>query len=98
MSHTRIVKISVDHSDEIYKIKSDVSGFIVFHFGGEPGTLHYKNGKIKMMPMSYNICPKQICSKTGWIEDKRESIVCLPNRIIITIENNLNTDIDMITF
>ena len=33
------------------------------------------------------ICPEQICIKRGWVSRSGDSIICLPNRIIIKIEN-----------
>ncbi|WP_282433973.1 NusG domain II-containing protein [Desulfosporosinus lacus] len=32
------------------------------------------------------MCPKSICSDTGWIETAYQSIVCLPNQITVRIE------------
>ena len=43
-------------------------------------------------------CPKKLCVKRGWIE--RGIIVCLPNKVVITIGNESdedNTVVDAIT-
>ena len=48
-------------------------------------------------------CPDKVCIKTGWISDAGESIVCLPNKLIVSIEggeasNKVPTDIDSATY
>lgn len=38
-------------------------------------------------------CPDKICVKKGWISDPGENIVCLPHRLIISIDGkNLKYD------
>lgn len=39
-------------------------------------------------------CPDQICVKHRDIKKKSESITCLPNKVIITIENGEESDVD----
>ena len=38
--------------------------------------------------------PLHLCSKQGYISKSYESIICLPNKIVIKLENN--SDIDVI--
>ena len=33
-------------------------------------------------------CPDQICVNQGWIEDSLIPITCLPNRVVVEIEEN----------
>ncbi|NLM51264.1 MAG: NusG domain II-containing protein [Firmicutes bacterium] len=49
------------------------------------------DGKVRMLPMSKELCPQAICSHVGWIERPGDAIVCLPNRLIVTIEGNGTT-------
>ena len=42
-------------------------------------------------------CPRKVCMRTGRISQKGQTIVCLPNRIIIRIEGNGNEALDGIT-
>jgi len=44
--------------------------------------------------MNKEICPNAICSDTGWIDKGYQSIVCLPNNIVVTIEGNKDEGID----
>lgn len=48
--------------------------------------------------MSKEICPNSICSDIGWIDNTYQSIVCLPNNIIVTIEGVEEDTIDAQTF
>ncbi|MEG2322575.1 MAG: NusG domain II-containing protein [Bacilli bacterium] len=47
------------------------------------------NKKIKVISEN---SPNHLCSKQGYIEDSYQSIVCLPNHILIQIPNNSNID------
>ncbi|MBF0517474.1 MAG: NusG domain II-containing protein [Nitrospirae bacterium] len=44
-------------------------------------TVEIKNGKVRVADSD---CPGKICLRQGWID--RGSIVCLPNRVVITVE------------
>lgn len=44
------------------------------------------------------VCPDRICIKTGKISRPGESIVCLPNRVIIYIEGSSQDEIDGISY
>ena len=55
------------------------------------------NGEVKIIVKDHKIkvdsenSPYHLCSKQGYISKKGESIICLPNKIIIELPNN---DID----
>lgn len=36
--------------------------------------------------------PLHLCSKMGWIKDSFETIVCLPNKIVVSIESQSEVD------
>lgn len=44
------------------------------------------------------VCPDRICVKTGKISRPGESIVCLPNKVIIYIEGTSQDEIDGISY
>ncbi len=52
-------------------------------------TVRVFEGKIAITESS---CPDKVCVKTGEISKKGESIVCVPNGIIITIEGTRAVD------
>ncbi len=76
-----------------------------FNFG-ESGeyTAHVEveDGRIRMLAMDDELCPKHICSRTGWIEYQYEKIVCLPNQIMITFNEstrgNDRQEVDGVTY
>ena len=37
--------------------------------------------------LSRELCPRGICSHTGWISRDYQSIVCVPNRIIVAFSD-----------
>ena len=57
-----------------------------------------KNGTVKIVVKDNKIkvdsenSPKHICSKQGYISKSYESIVCLPNEIVIKIKNKEEID------
>lgn len=74
-----VKKIPIDNIEEVKAFS--------FKFGDNIGYLDVKDGAVSMREMDKKVCPKKICSDTGWISKSYESIVCLPNRIAVNIEN-----------
>jgi hypothetical protein len=82
-TNKRYVVIKVER--EIVKrieIDDRTQGTYKFDFNGNEGEIE----TVRMKKMSKAICPREICSKTGWIEKNYETIVCMPNKIIVSIE------------
>ena len=48
-----------------------------------------KEGKIAITSVD---CPDKLCVRTGYISNGDESIICLPNRIIVQIEGEASFD------
>mgnify|MGYP000846727659 FL=1 len=44
------------------------------------------------------VCPDKVCQKTGLINRVGQSIVCLPNRVVVYIEGQEESEIDGISF
>ncbi len=78
------------------ELKQD--GIYDFNFNGGSGQLEVKDDKVRMLPMNIAICPKAICSKTGWIDSNLKTIVCLPNRLSISFISDEILEIDSIAF
>ncbi len=64
--------------------------------------LEVEEGRIRMLSLDDELCPKHICSHTGWIEYQYEKIVCLPNQIMITFNEQTrgsdSQDVDGVTY
>ncbi len=76
-----------------------------FDFGPEnehTALVEVEEGRIRMLPLEDDICPRHICSHTGWIEYTYEKIVCLPNQIMVVFnESSRGTtreDLDGVTY
>lgn len=55
--------------------------------------------KNKMVDVVYANCPDKLCVHQLSISKGNETIVCLPNKIVVTVEDkNTNTETDAITF
>ncbi|MBB6216059.1 hypothetical protein HNQ80_002158 [Anaerosolibacter carboniphilus] len=85
-----IKKISIENNGKVKNYE--------FQFGNHTGYIEAKDGAVRMLEMSRAICPDAICSDTGWINKKYQSIVCLPNRIVVSFEDGQEADVDMIAF
>src|SRR5690554_1477830 len=46
--------------------------------------IEFENGKVRVKESN---CPEQICVQFGWAQHVGQTIVCLPHKLIIRIEN-----------
>lgn len=53
---------------------------------GGVATLEVKGGALRLAPTSSHYCPERICMQTGWIQQPGESIICVPNKLVVRIE------------
>ncbi len=44
------------------------------------------------------ICPDKVCQKTGVVSKVGQSIVCLPNRVVVYVEGKTESEVDDISF
>ncbi len=54
-------------------------------------TVIIKNGEAYMI---YADCKDKICVNHNKISKNNESIICLPNKVIVTVTNSKNNDVD----
>lgn len=94
--------VTLNHSDHnvavvyykneiIKKIDLSLDDIKEYQVNGENGivTLEVNRGRIRVKDEN---SPLHLCSKQGYISKSTESIVCLPNKIVIQIEQNNNID------
>lgn len=99
---TKIVEIKVyGNMVEKLSLTEDAANIYSFEFGENTGYIEVKDGAVRMLEMDKDICPEGICSNTGWVKEEYESIVCMPNGIIINIKSNeinqeRDNDIDVV--
>ncbi|HOC06110.1 MAG: NusG domain II-containing protein [Bacillota bacterium] len=51
-----------------------------------------QDGRVRVIESA---CPDKICVGTGWLRSSTGAIVCLPNRVVITIVDYQDKDIDL---
>ena len=69
-------------------IRDSYEDLVTINFGPEDkyeATIEISKGKVRMLPLDRDLCPRGICAHTGWISRHGESIVCLPNRIMVVL-------------
>ncbi len=62
-------------------LDADSGELTVRGWGGE-SRLEVRGGRARMLDSA---CPDKLCVKVGWISSPGESVVCLPNRVVIEI-------------
>ena len=55
--------------------------------------IQIKDGKVSM---TYASCPDQLCVSQNDICFDKESIICLPNKVVLTISSDKKSDVDLI--
>ena len=61
----------------------------IYSLNGGTNTLTIQNGEAYM---SYSNCPDHVCENTGKIKHVGQTIICLPNRLTITIVGEITDD------
>ena len=59
-----------------------------------PLTIEIQPGRIRIAESS---CPGQDCVHTGWASQAGQQIICLPNRLVISLTGTSRDDIDAVT-
>lgn len=72
-----------------YSLKKDQTVSI-----GDTNQLEIKDGEAKM---SWADCPDQLCVNQKAISKNGESIICLPNEIVISVIDGEESEIDAVT-
>ncbi len=70
----------------------DVNG--VFPLNGGTNVLVIENG---FAYLNYSSCPDHVCENTGKIRYVGETIVCLPNKVTVTIKGDFRDGVDLVS-
>lgn len=64
---------------------------------GEKGrvVIEIKEGRVRAVESS---CFQKICVNTGWINKPGQNIICLPNKVLVTIEGKESPKIDAVSY
>lgn len=77
---TAVLQINKNQKYNIYNENNEIENTILI-----------ENGQVSMI---YADCPDKICEKHKAIKNNNESIICLPNKVIVTVTNNLENEVD----
>lgn len=64
---------------------------VVMGDGGHTNVLVIEDGMARVVEAS---CPDQICVRQGAVQYAGESIVCLPHKLVVTVEGGAPGDVD----
>ena len=64
---------------------------LVLGEGAHTNTLVIKGGKVQVVEAS---CPDRVCVRQGAVQYAGESIVCLPHRLVITVQGGAINGVD----
>ena len=93
-------QIVIETNGDLYKV-------VELEEGMERQEIHieFQNGKYIDIVIDENgayvsdvTCPDKVCQKTGLISKAGQSIVCLPNRVVVYIDGKAESEIDGISF
>lgn len=83
------VKVSVDGKDVgIYSLSTNAE----IEINGGTNILKIEGGKAYVISAN---CPDHICMNAGKISKVGQSIICLPNKVTITVIGNTPPDVDL---
>ena len=92
-SYARIYKNNVLITDAVNLLNVNESYTITINDAAETAGVEGINivevdhGRIRMLEAD---CPDGLCVRQGWVKSGLIPVVCLPNRVIITFESDLN--------
>ncbi len=93
-------------TDEARFFIIEMDGKILYRFPTHRDTTITLSGKtgivaVKVMDgkvcIAESSCPLKICIKTGWITSPGQAIICIPNKLIVSIEGKKQRTVDAIT-
>lgn len=82
----RLLRIELDGRvvNEI-SFATTTSERVVVQMPAGKATVEIAEGRVSILEMPRDICPLGLCSAVGWVEQSGDSIVCLPNRLVLTV-------------
>lgn len=88
---TNRVIVKVEGAIEgIYSLSQDRE----IELNGGTNLLQIKNGQASMIQAD---CPDQLCVHQKPVSLNHESIICLPNKVVVEVESNTNREFDAVT-
>lgn len=89
------VLITVDGREEAVLELNKDTVYVIEGDNGERNVLEIKDGHADMIEAS---CPDKICVKHRKIRFNNETIVCLPNRVVVRITDGEDSGVDAVVY
>lgn len=86
--------ITVDGKEHITLSLDEDITYTIQHEDGHWNTVIIKDGYAEMLGAS---CPDKLCVNHPAIQYNNESITCLPNKVVIRIASDKESDVDIIS-
>lgn len=90
-SAAEYVKISYNDREITMSLSEDNS--FTVEFGDNTNIIEIKN---KQVCISEASCPDKLCVKQGYISHNGESIICLPNEVVVTVVGADESKVDAV--
>lgn len=87
-----VVKIYVEN-DTYKTLPLNQNSTYTINTGSGVNTIEIKDNKVHMLDAN---CKDKLCIHEKAIEYNNESIVCLPNKVVVKIENSVESELDSI--
>ncbi|HOM01710.1 MAG TPA: NusG domain II-containing protein [Acetivibrio sp.] len=94
--NTNKIAVIIKDNQEIQRIEIDaVNEPMEIMISGEYNDIILvEKGRIRFKEAD---CPDKVCVNTGWLTEKGDMAVCLPNKTMIKIEGQ-SSDVDIVTY
>lgn len=91
---SNVAEASLYHEGKLFKqLKLDKDQEIILLNGKM--LVEVKEGRIRVRKSD---CPRQICVNTGWIRHPGETIVCVPNKVLIEVKSTGPPIVDAVVY
>lgn len=87
--------VLVETAEEVNRFSLNDSHTVIIK--GKLGNLEMEIKSKKVRIREAN-CPDKICVRTGWISRTGQTIICVPNQVIIRIVSSQNNPVDAIGY
>lgn len=98
----KYIMVHVDHELVMeLSFNDETEKTVTFPFGENKehlAVLEISRGRVRLLPIDKNLCPQGICAHTGWISRNYQSIVCVPNRIVVSFSEQNLGGVDGVTY
>ena len=82
-------QVQVFHDGELlfsFALEETETRTVEVKVAGGGATIEMKDGAVRLVPTADYSCPERICLRTGRIKQPGETIICVPNKLVVRIQ------------